>query len=98
MTIAVTLELRIKAGQGAEFAVGLKGMLGDTRARQGAEFIEMIVDQNDADHIIVYERWATKEDHQAYMAWRQERGDLDGLGKACAEPPAVIYFDIGDPG
>jgi quinol monooxygenase YgiN len=98
VTIAVTLELRIQDGKGAEFAGILSSMLGDTRARQGAEMIEMVVDQDDENHIVVYERWATKEDHQAYMGWRKERGDLDAMGGFVAAPPAVTYYDIFNAG
>jgi len=98
MTVAVTLELRCQAGKGGELAAALKSMLPDTRLRQGAQRIEMVVDQDDADHIVIYENWDTKEDHQAYMAWRQERGDLDALGNFVAAPPTITYFDIADPG
>jgi len=98
MTVAVTLELRCQAGKGGELVGALKTMLPDTRERPGAQKIEMVVDQDDPDHIIIYEIWGTKEDHQAYMAWRQERGDLDALGNFVAAPPAITYFDIADPG
>ena len=98
MAIAVTLELKTQPGKGGELVGALKGMLGDTRARQGAQKIEMVVNQDDSDHIVVYEIWDTKEDHQAYMGWRQERGDLDALGGLVVEPPKVTYYDIADPG
>jgi quinol monooxygenase YgiN len=98
MTIAVILKLKCQSGKGPDLTAALQSMLGDTRARQGAEMIEMVVNQDNPDHIIVYEKWATKEDHQAYMGWRQERGDLDALGGFVSEPPAVTYFDIADPG
>jgi quinol monooxygenase YgiN len=98
MAVAVTLDLKVQAGRGGELAGVLKSMLGDTRARQGAEKIEMVINQDNADHILVYEIWTTKEDHQAYMGWRQERGDLDALGGFVTEPPTVTYFDIADAG
>ena len=98
MTVVVTLDLKVQAGRGGELVEVLKSMLGDTRARQGAELIEMVVNQDDSDHIILHERWATKEDNQAYMGWRQERGDLDALGGFLASPPTATYFDIADPG
>ena len=97
MAIAGTLDLKLQPGKGPELAGILKSMLPDTRARQGAQKIEMVVNQENEDHIMVYEIWDRKEDHQAYMAWRQERGDLDALGGFVAEPPAITYFDIADP-
>jgi hypothetical protein len=57
----------------------------------------LVVKQDNSDHILVYEIGETKEDHQAYMGWRQERGDLDALGGIVAEAPTVTYYDIADP-
>ena len=97
MAIAVTLDLRVQSGKGGELVDVLKSMLGDTRARQGAKSIELVVNQEDSDHVVIYEVWDTKADHEAYMAWRGERGDLDALGGFVASPPTVTYYDIADP-
>ena len=97
MAVAVTLELKCQSGKGGDMVGNLKSMLGDTRARQGAVSIELVVKQDNSDHILVYEIWETKEDHQAYMGWRQERGDLDALGGIVAEEPTVTHYDIADP-
>ncbi len=80
MAVAVTLELKCQSGKGGDMVGALKSMLGDTRARQGAVSIELVVKQDNSDHILVCEIWETKEDHQAYMGWRQERGDLGKSG------------------
>jgi heme-degrading monooxygenase HmoA len=57
----------------------------------------LVVKKDNFDHILVYKIWETKEDHQAYMGWRQERGDLDALGGIVAEEPTVTHYDIADP-
>lgn len=97
MAIAVTLDLRVQSGKGGELVDVLKSMLGATRARQGAKSIELVVNQEDSDHVVIYEVWDTKADHEAYMAWRGERGDLDALSGFVASPPTVTYYDIADP-
>ena len=35
-------------------------------------------------------------DQKKYMAWRQERGDLDQMGKALREPPILRTMDMMD--
>lgn len=55
MAIAVTLDLRVQSGKGGELVDVLKSMLGATRARQGAKSIELVVNQEDSDHIVIYE-------------------------------------------
>jgi quinol monooxygenase YgiN len=97
VAIAVTLDLKVQPGKGAGLVEMFKSLLVETRTRQGALRIELVVDQDDSDHLVIYENWETKEDHQSYMGWRQERGDLDKLGEVLAAPPTVTYFDIADP-
>ena len=53
MAVAVTLELKCQSGKGGELVGVLKSMLGDTRARQGAKSIEMVVKQDNSDHIMI---------------------------------------------
>ena len=96
MTIAVTADLKAQAGKGGELVKFIKGLLGDTRAKPGCESIDLIVNQDDSDHVLIDERWASKDDHQAYMGWRQEQGDIDTLVSFLASPPTITYFDIAD--
>ena len=42
------------------------------------------------------ERWRSRADYEAYLAWRTERGDLDTLGAMLAGPPSIRYFDAVD--
>ena len=97
MTIAVTLEWNCKPDKGPELVEFLKSILPDTRARQGAQVVEMVVDQDNRDHVLVYELWDKKEDQQSYIAWRQERGDVATLVATAGVPPSITYFDIVDP-
>jgi quinol monooxygenase YgiN len=96
MTIAVTADLKAQTGKGGELVKFIKGLLGDTRAKSGCESIDLMVNQDDSDHVCLDERWASKEDHQAYMAWRQEQGDIDTLVSFLSSPPSITYFDIAD--
>ena len=98
MAITVLLDLKIQPGKADEMVQWMKDNLPDTRARQGAGKIELIVDQDDPNHLVVYQIWDSKADQQAYFAWRAERGDLDKLGAFVAAPPTFTFFDIADPG
>ena len=84
-------------GQGRRYGRRFGIRAGRYPRSAGAVSIELVVKQDNSDHILVYEIWETKEDHQAYMGWRQERGDLDALGGIVAEAPTVKYYDIADP-
>jgi hypothetical protein len=32
--------------------------------------------------------------YENYLAWRQQRGDLDKLATALVGPPSIRYFDL----
>ena len=98
MKVAVTADLKAHVGKGSDLAKFLIGILGETRARTGCEMINLAISQDNPDPILIDERWATKEEHQAYMGWRQERGDIDTLVSFLASPPTITYFDIADRG
>ncbi len=98
MAITALLDINVQPGKADEMVQWMKDNLPDTRARQGAGKMELIVDQDDPNHMVVYETWDRKADQEAYMAWRTERGDLDILGPMFAAPPTFTFFDIADPG
>ena len=45
-------------------------------------------------NLVLVERWATRKHYEDYLAWRQQRGDLDKLAAALAGPPSIRYFDL----
>ncbi len=86
MSIVVTLTLKAAEGQYEALAKVMQDILPDTAARPGAELIRAAGDPASGT-IIVYEEWDCLESQQAYMAWRTERGDLNGIGPLLGAPP-----------
>jgi len=98
MAITVLLEFKTQEDKVDDMLQWMRDNLPDTRARQGAGKMELIQDQDDPTHMVVYEIWDSKADQEAYVGWRAERGDIDTLGTMLAAPPTFTYFDIVDPG
>ena len=96
MSVFVTLEIRAKDGKGDEMIDVLRGTLGDTRARQGCEFVTVHRDTADPDVVLLVERWATLEDDQAYRAWRAGDGAVPAMGPLVAAAPVIRYYDDVD--
>ncbi len=93
MSVLYILELTIQSDKVGEYLAQFPSILPDTRAFQGCEEITVHQNQDDPTDVVLLERWATKEDHQKYMAWRQERGDVERLGQGLAGPPKTRYFE-----
>ncbi len=80
-------------GLGAGLVETLKSALVDTRAFDGCESIEVYVDADEPDTVILWEKFATRADHEAYLAWRVETGLLDMLAPILAEDLKITYLD-----
>lgn len=84
-----------QAGKGAELLAILRSEAGltATRAFEGCESIEAYTDADNPDDVILWEKFATRADHEAYLAWRIETGLLDALGSILASDLEVTYLD-----
>ena len=77
MSHSALAEFPCNPGKGQEFLELLLPALAETRAFEGSESIETYIDQDNPDHVILWEKWATRENYEAYLAWRMETGMLE---------------------
>ncbi|MED5394280.1 MAG: antibiotic biosynthesis monooxygenase family protein [Actinomycetota bacterium] len=84
-----------QAGKGADLLAILRSEDGltATRAFEGCESIEAYTDADNPDNIILWEKFATRANHEAYLAWRIETGLLDALSSILASDLQVTYLD-----
>ena len=84
-----------QAGKGVELLSILRSAQGltATRAFEGCESIEAYTDADNPDNIVLWEKFATRANHEAYLAWRIETGLLDALGSILASDLQVTYLD-----
>ena len=84
-----------QAGKGVELLAILRSEQGltATRAFEGCEAIEAYTDPDNPDNIVLWEKFATRANHEAYLAWRIETGLLDALGSILASDLQVTYLD-----
>ena len=96
MSHTALAEFACQAGKGAEFLDLLLPALADTRAFKGCEMIETYTDQDNPDLIVLWEKWATRGDYEAYLAWRLENGMLELIGPFVAGPPRFVHLSTAD--
>jgi quinol monooxygenase YgiN len=93
MAIDVIVRLKTKPGTTQAMLEGLQGILPDTRAFHGCRRVDVVRDSDDLETVFLLEEWEERANHEAYMAWRAERGDLDGLAEVLVEPPTFTYVE-----
>ncbi|OMC45117.1 antibiotic biosynthesis monooxygenase [Mycobacterium sp. IS-2888] len=96
MPVTVLLELRFnpEAVPAARDVMGRA--LRDTRAFEGNLRTDVLVDEDDEAHWIVYELWDTVEHDEAYRSFRAGEGKLTELPPLLASPPVKTRYVTSD--
>jgi quinol monooxygenase YgiN len=96
MSIIAILDVPVQPGRRADALAALLPALGDSRAFDGNQGIDILLDDNDENHFLILERWRSAEDQAAYQAWRATpEGLIAGFGEALAGPPSTKVYSIG---
>ena len=96
MSVTVMLELRFKPESVAEAREVFVRELAKTRGFKGAQGIDVLVDEDDEAHWIIYEVWETVADDEAYRAFRAGDGKIADLAPLLAAPPVKTRFVTTD--
>jgi quinol monooxygenase YgiN len=96
MTVTVTLELRFKPDEVAAARELMGRVLQDTRAFDGNVRTDVLFDEDDEAHWLIYELWETVEADEAYRAFRAGEGKITQLPPLLAAPPVKIRYRTSD--
>jgi len=96
MTVTVTLELRFKP-DAVDAGRELMGRaLQDTRAFDGNVRTDVLIDEDDEAHWLIYELWESVDHDEAYRRFRAGEGKLTQLPPLLAAPPVKIRYATSD--
>ena len=96
MSITVTLELRLKPESVPAARDVMRRALQDTRAFDGNLGTDVLVDQDDEAHWLIYDCWDTVEHDEAYRSFRAGEGRLmtaSTARRACQNEAALPTSD-----
>jgi quinol monooxygenase YgiN len=98
MTMAVTvlLELRFKPDEVAAGRELMGRTLQVTRAFDGNLQTDVLVDEDDEAHWIIYEVWDSVEHDEAYRAFRAGEGKVTQLPPLLAAAPVKTRYSTTD--
>jgi len=96
MPVTVILELKFRPDAVGAARDVMGRALQDTRAFAGNLGTDVLVDEDDEAHWLIYEIWATVDDDQAYRAFRAGEGKLTELPPLLAAPPVKTRYLTSD--
>jgi quinol monooxygenase YgiN len=96
MTVTVTLELRFKP-DAVDAGRELMGRaLQDTRAFDGNVRTDVLIDEDDEAHWLIYELWESVDHDEAYRRFRAGEGKITQLPPLLAAPPVKVRYTTSD--
>ena len=96
MAVTVLLELRFKPDEVAAGRELMGRTLQVTRAFDGNLQTDVLVDEDDEAHWIIYEVWDSVEHDEAYRAFRAGEGKVTQLPPLLAAPPVKTRYSTAD--
>jgi quinol monooxygenase YgiN len=96
MAVTVLLELRVRPEAVAAARDVMGRALRETRAFDGNLRTDVLVDEDDEAHWMIYEVWETVEHDEAYRAFRAGEGKLTELPPLLAAPSAKTRYVTTD--
>ena len=96
MAVTVLLELRFKPDEVAAGRELMGRTLQVTRAFDGNLQTDVLVDDDDEAHWIIYEVWDSVEHDEAYRAFRAGEGKVTELPPLLAAAPAKTRYITSD--
>lgn len=94
MTIAAILDLRLKRESLDTAREVVAKILAETRAFEGCEGVDVLIDDEDEGHWLCVEKWASAEADAAYRAWRAGPGAIKDLGPLLAGAPGLTKYTV----
>lgn len=91
MTVTALLDLRFDPDRRDAGLALLHTVLTDTRSFLGCLAVEVLVDADEAAHVLVVERWESTYHDAQYREWRAGAG-ATALGDFLTGPPALTKF------
>ncbi len=89
----VILRLTCKPDVREGLAKSLPETLVATRAFDGCKLVEVYLDQDNADVIVLWEKWESRAHYEKYFAWRVETGLVEAFDAVLAAPQELWHFD-----
>ena len=96
MAVTVLLELRFKPDEVPAGRELMGRALQDTRAFDGNLRTDVLVDEDDEAHWIIYELWDSVEHDEAYRRFRAGEGRVTELPPLLAAPSVKTRYTTSD--
>lgn len=92
--VKITLTVKVKPQAADGFCAALPEMIKETAKRPGFCDICIVRHSTERGTVMFIETWDSEQAYQDYIAWRTERGDMDGMTAILEAPPQLDFWPV----
>lgn len=92
----VVVTMRLQAKDAGKFKMHLRQVIPVTRRASGCRYSHSAENSKSPGEFLLVQAWDSAEQHQAYLSWRQQRGDLAQFIDHLKTPPQMETFALFD--
>ena len=92
--VKVTLKVKLQPEAADGFCAALPEMVKDTAKRPGFRDLCVVRHATEPGTMIFIETWDSEQAYHDYIAWRTERGEMDGMASIVTEPPQLDFWPV----
>ena len=92
--VTITFDFRLKPEAAGPFLQGAPMLLQATTQAEGFRSIRVVQSKDDPMRIMFIERWDSEEAYRKYIAWRTERGEMDGFAQAVVSAETTVWPNL----
>ncbi|MDM8010929.1 MAG: antibiotic biosynthesis monooxygenase [Parasphingorhabdus sp.] len=92
--VKITFALKLIPEAVDAFCSALPETVKDTAKRPGFRDLCVVRHATDPSRLMFIETWDSEQSYHDYIAWRTERGEMDGMSAILAEPPQLDVWPI----
>ena len=96
MALIAMLDLTFKPDMLDDAKAVLARVLGETRAFDGCQGVDVLVDTENEARWVAYERWESAEADAKYREFRAGEGKITDLGPLLAGAPVLTKYTVAD--
>lgn len=94
MPVIVLLELRPYPDRIDKLVDFLEEALPSTRQFNGCDSLTVTHASKSPEQFVIVQHWASRTHYEAYVSWRQARGDLNVFSELLVTEPKVTYLEV----
>ncbi len=93
MSVGVIVDINLKPGGAEKWTAAFREGLPHTRTWDGCEQIYLGVDGGDPNHLVLVEKWTSREHYDGYVKWTMEQPGSEELFAYLAGEMKTTYLD-----